>query len=262
MELTHTFTVPVDRDTAWAAFQDIGSVAECFPGASVTSTEGDSFKGTVKVKLGPIALQYAGSGEFVDRDATAYRMAIKARGRDKRGNGTAGAAVVATFADAGGGSTRVEVATDLNITGRPAQFGRGVIQDVSDRLLGQFVQCLESKVAPPVASVQPQDAAAPSSAVAPVSGPLTVPDEIAVPGEVAAPGDSWFPDNDPDDPVEEPVDEPPGAPSPSAAPGAGGDDALDLGATVLPVLLRTYAKQLVAGGLVLLVLLWLLRRRR
>ena len=112
-------------------------MAACFPGAVVTSVEGDTFTGTCKVKLGPIALVYNGTGTFVEKDESAHRMVIDAKGKDKRGNGTAGAHVTATMV-AQGTSTHVEVLTDLNITGKPAQFGRGVMQDVSDKLLGQF----------------------------------------------------------------------------------------------------------------------------
>ena len=145
MQLTHTFSVPAGIDETWAALRDIESVAGCFPGAQVTSADADSFEGTVKVKLGPIALVYKGSGEFVEQDESAHRMVISAKGKDKRGNGTAGAEVVATMTEEGAG-TRVEVVTDLNVTGKPAQFGRGVMQSVSDKLLGQFVACVESKL--------------------------------------------------------------------------------------------------------------------
>ena len=144
MDLTHRFTVPVPIDEAWAHFNDIGSVAECFPGASVTSAEGDTFAGSVKVKLGPIALVYNGTGTFTEKDEATHRMVVDAKGKDKRGNGTAGAAVVMTMTEAGT-STDIEVVTDLAITGKPAQFGRGVMQDVSDKLLGQFVACLEQR---------------------------------------------------------------------------------------------------------------------
>ena len=109
----------------------------CFPGATVSSVEGDTFQGSCKVKLGPIALVYNGTGTFVEKDESAHRMVIDAKGKDKRGNGTAGAHVTATMTEEGT-STKVEVLTDLNITGKPAQFGRGVMQDVSDKLLGQF----------------------------------------------------------------------------------------------------------------------------
>src|SRR4029079_12477781 len=129
----------------WEAFNDIESVAVCFPGATVSSVDGDTFEGSCKVKLGPIALTYNGSGTFVEKDESARRMVIDAKGKDKRGNGTAGAHVTATMTQEGT-STKVEVLTDLNITGKPAQFGRGVMQDVSDKLLGQFTACLEQKV--------------------------------------------------------------------------------------------------------------------
>jgi len=151
LQLTHSFTVPGSKADAWETFSDVAAVAECFPGAAVTHAEGDEFEGTCKVKLGPIALVYSGSGRFVERDEAAGRFVIDANGKDKRGNGTAGAKVTATLTPDGAG-TRVEVVTDLQITGKPAQFGRGVIQDVSDKLLQQFVTCLESRLtAPPAA---------------------------------------------------------------------------------------------------------------
>ena len=93
MELTHRFTVPTGVEETWAHFEDIASVAECFPGAQVTSADADSFAGSVKVKLGPIALVYNGSGTFVEKDEAAKRFVVDAKGKDKRGNGTAGAHV-------------------------------------------------------------------------------------------------------------------------------------------------------------------------
>ena len=238
MDLTHTFTVPVDRNTAWAAFQDIASVAECFPGAAVTSAEGDTFEGTCKVKLGPVALQYSGSGAFLERDAEQYRMLLEAKGRDKRGNGTAGAKVTTTFHEDAPGSTRVDVVTDLQITGKPAQFGRGVMQDVSDKLLGQFVDCLKARIGPPPG---------PPAAPAPDTADSTATDAVEEPAAGTAPDDA-------------PSPWPAPQPAASTAAAAGGQDALDLGATVLPVLLRTYGKQLAGVLLVLLLLRWLRRR--
>ncbi len=146
MELTHRFTVPAPIDEAWAAFNDLESIAPCFPGAELTSYDGEAFEGLVKVKLGPITLQYGGKGRFAKRDEAAHRAVIEASGRDKRGNGTAAATITATLERAGDSSTGVVVLTDLNVTGKPAQFGRGVMQDVSDKLLGQFASCLESKL--------------------------------------------------------------------------------------------------------------------
>ena len=234
MDLRHSFTVPVDRATAWAAFQDIESVAECFPGAAVTSVEGDTFEGTCKVKLGPISLQYSGSGAFLERDAEAFRMLLEAKGRDRRGNGTAGATVTTTFVEDGPSATRVDVVTDLNVTGKPAQFGRGVMPDVSDKLLGQFVACLEARVGPPPAPSAAPDGGA-GAGTDPGAGPAA--GRSAEEAEQSA----------------EPHVVQVGAP-PTAA------GAIDLGTTVLPVLARTYWKPLAGVLLVLLVLRWLRRR--
>jgi carbon monoxide dehydrogenase subunit G len=138
MELTHQFTVPADVHETWAAFNDIGSIASCFPGATLTSVEGDEFQGAVKIRLGPISMQYAGTASFVERDLDSRRLVIKAHGKDKRGQGTADATVTARLVEVTAG-TQVDVLTELAITGKPAQFGRGMIQDVSERLLSQFV---------------------------------------------------------------------------------------------------------------------------
>ncbi|TNM40430.1 carbon monoxide dehydrogenase [Nocardioides albidus] len=237
MDLSHSFTVPTSLDATWAHFQDIGGLAECFPGAQVTSVGEDedgapTFEGTCKVKLGPIALVYTGSGKFVERDEAGRRFVVDAKGRDKRGNGTAGAKVTVTMSDAGGDRTQVDVVTDLAITGKPAQFGRGVMQDVSDKLLGQFVSCLEQRLAgdgSDGASDQPADQSADQSA------------------------------DQPADPPSGPSPQPTSQPTPIRP--AADDDALDLGSAVLPVLLKSYGKQ-VGAVLALVVALAFLRRRK
>lgn len=141
MELKHHFTVPSSLEDTWRSFNQLEEIAPCFPGAVLTGVEGDTFTGTVKIKLGPIAMMYAGTGQFLSRDESTHTVVIEASGKDKRGNGTAGATVTAVLAAAGDGTT-VDVSTDMNVTGKPAQFGRGVIQDISDKLLEQFVQCV------------------------------------------------------------------------------------------------------------------------
>jgi uncharacterized protein len=146
MDLTHRFTVPAPLDEAWTTFNDLARVAPCFPGAVLTSYDGRDFAGLVKVKLGPISLQYTGSGTFVERDDVTHRAVIEAKGKDKRGNGTAAARVTTRLVGRDDDSTDVEVLTVLNITGRPAQFGRGMMQEVGDKLLGQFAACLETKL--------------------------------------------------------------------------------------------------------------------
>jgi carbon monoxide dehydrogenase subunit G len=244
VELTHRFTVPAPLATTWAAFNDIESVAGCFPGAAVTGVEGDEFTGTCKVKLGPIALVYSGSGRFTEKDEAAGRFAIEAKGKDKRGNGTAGADVTASLTAAGDGSTDVEVVTDLHITGKPAQFGRGVMQDVSDKLLQQFVTCLEQRLQGPA-----EPAAEPG--VEPSAEPAA--QAPGQPAEPAAPTDAGGGTAEQARPVAEPA---PARPRPP-----GGEEALDLGTTVLPVLAKAYWKQALGVLLVLLVLRRLLRRR-
>jgi carbon monoxide dehydrogenase subunit G len=167
MRLDHNFTVPVPVDEAWQVLLDVPRIAPCMPGAALTEFDGDTFAGTVKVKLGPIGLTYRGTGRFVERDEAAGRVVIEASGRDTRAAGTAAATVTATLV-AEGDATRVEVATDLTVTGKPAQFGRGMLADVSGKLIGQFADCLASTLAAaPVAAVD-EPAAAPVAA-APVA---------------------------------------------------------------------------------------------
>ncbi len=149
MKLEHKFVVPAPVEQTWAAFNDLERVVPCFPGATLASYEGDDFTGSCKVKLGPVSLQYSGTGTFVERDEAGHHAVIEAKGKDRRGNGTASARVTAWLKDTGDGSTEVTVDTDLTITGRPAQFGRGLIQDVSNKLLDQFTTCLKTKLNTP-----------------------------------------------------------------------------------------------------------------
>jgi carbon monoxide dehydrogenase subunit G len=257
MQLTHTFTVPASMAETWAAFNDIEGVAGCFPGATVTAAEGDSFEGTCKVKLGPIALVYKGAGAFVAKDEANGRMKIEAKGKDKRGNGTAGADVTATMAEVDGG-TRVTVVTDLNITGKPAQFGRGVMQDVSDKLLAQFVECLSQRLSVPEAE---ESAAAADDQDA---GPASQPTGAAAGTPSSDAGDD--PDAGPASaPPADAVPLRPRTPSAARASSSGDrgeDDALDLGATVLPVLAKAYWRQAAGAVAVLVLLLAVFRRRR
>ena len=256
MELSHTFTVPASVDQTWATFMDLPLVGGCFPGATVTEVSEEGFAGTVKVKLGPIALVYSGTGAFVERDDGAHRAVIEAKGKDKRGNGTAGATVTIQLADAGDGSTRADVQTDLAVTGKPAQFGRGVMQDVSDKLLSQFVACIEGKVgeASPGDATTSKPAAEPTTdapaaaAQAPPAAAEAAPS--AVPPAGAAP-----PAPTPAAPVT-PAIPVPASRTPRST--GGDDDALDLGSAVLPVLVRSYGKQVVVGVVVVvaLVVVW------
>ncbi len=258
MELRHEFTVPATVQETWDAFNDIESVAACFPGATVSSVEGDTFQGSCKVKLGPIALVYNGTGTFVEKDEAGRRMVIDAKGKDKRGNGTAGAHVTATMTEEGS-STRVEVLTDLNITGKPAQFGRGVMQDVSDKLLGQFTACLEKKVgdssaAGQAAAAEAAEAAGTATATATGVGQDAATEGSSEAGEADAPRRMH---NMRRDGLEEAGRR---IPPPREVAPPSNDEALDLGATVLPVIAKAYWKQALGVVLALLVLRRLLSR--
>jgi hypothetical protein len=163
VELTNEFTVGVPTEQAWALLTDVERIAPCMPGAELQEVEGDEYRGVVKVKVGPITAQYKGRASFVERDVPGLRAVLRADGRETRGQGNASATISASLhPDAGG--TRVAIVTDLAVTGRVAQFGRGVLADVSTKLLGQFVDCLETTVlgrveaaveAPAAASVEP-----------------------------------------------------------------------------------------------------------
>jgi carbon monoxide dehydrogenase subunit G len=155
MQLENKFTIEAPLDKAWEALNTPETIAPCFPGATLTEYEGDSFTGTVKVKLGPISLTYKGKGTYVTRDEAAHRVVIEASGRDSRGNGTASATVTGSLEADGPDKTAVTMVTDMTITGRPAQFGRGVISDVADKIIGQFAGCVAQKLAPGEADSAP-----------------------------------------------------------------------------------------------------------
>jgi carbon monoxide dehydrogenase subunit G len=208
MKLEHEFTVPAPVDEAWKVLLDVEKVAPCMPGAALTSVDGDEFTGTVKVKVGPIQVTYKGQAKFVEKDDANHRAVIEASGKEARGSGTAAATVTATLTQSGT-QTKAHVVTDLNITGRPAQFGRGVMADVGAKLIGQFADCLSEELAsgssaagstvadttaassatassdaqpvettaaaplPPTASATPEAAPAPATPVVPPQQPTT-----------------------------------------------------------------------------------------
>jgi carbon monoxide dehydrogenase subunit G len=169
VELTNEFSVSVPVDEAWRVLTDLERIAPCMPGAELQEVEGDEYRGIVKVKVGPITAQYKGAASFQERDDVAKRAVIRAEGRDVRGQGNAAATVTATLAPEGDG-THVTVLTDLTVTGKVAQFGRGVMADVSAKLMDQFVKALEADVlsgaasAPDTPPIQ-TDAPSPGAAV-------------------------------------------------------------------------------------------------
>src|SRR6202034_3918171 len=157
MELERSFTVPVPEDRAWEVLMDVKRVAPCMPGASLDSVDGDDIKARIKVKVGPIAMTYAGTARFTERDPQAHVIVLEASGKETRGAGTA-SATVRSVLEGQGAQTHVTVHTSLNVTGRPAQFGRGVMAEVGGKLIGIFASNLADML-----SAEPASRAAPAA---------------------------------------------------------------------------------------------------
>ncbi len=173
MELVNEFRVPVSVEQAWKVLTDVERIAPCIPGAQLLSVDGDEFTGAVKVKVGPITVQYTGNASFQEKDDTAHRAVIKANGKETRGQGNAAAVVTAELKDEGD-STACVLTTDLTISGKAAQFGRGVLADVATKLIGQFAERLEADV---LAGSAPTRAA--ETPAAPTVSAPTQPDDAA-----------------------------------------------------------------------------------
>jgi uncharacterized protein len=193
MELVHDFQLPLPAGEAWALLTDLGRVAVCMPGARLDTAEGDRYLGRVKVKLGAITAEFRGAARFAELDPTARRFVIAAEGRDVRGQSTASATVAVALTEQARDCTDVKITTTLSTAGKIAQFGRGVMQDVSSRLLRQFVSALETQVASqpgqaPVEAASAADSApaAPAGAMPPPSAgqPAPVPPEDSAPDAV------------------------------------------------------------------------------
>ncbi len=226
MEITNSFTVDAPIEEAWVLLTNIAEIAPCLPGAKLTDETDGVYSGGVKIKVGQVTSEYKGSAEFVEKDDVNYKAVINGKGRDTRGAGNAQALITAQMTPVGT-QTTVDIVTDLKVSGKVAQFGRGVMQDVSTKLLGQFAECLEAKIAEPE----------------------TI-DGIAAASAAAA------------TPAETPSDAAPKSTPAHAAP-SDDDDALDLGDIGLgSVLLKNYGKQAGAAALVLAVIWWLAGRRK
>jgi carbon monoxide dehydrogenase subunit G len=190
IELDNSFTVPVPPEQAWDVLLDVERIAPCMPGASVTSVEGDEIEGQVKVKLGPLSLTYKGTAKFTDKDQSSHTIAIEATGKETRGSGTASATVQAklTPGDAAG-QTLVSIHTSLNVTGKPAQFGRSLLPEVSGKLIQQFATNLEAMINADSAAAGTAAPEAADGAGADAAGADAAADEAAA-GAVRAPARS------------------------------------------------------------------------
>ncbi len=295
MELDHSFTVPVPPDQAWDVLLDVQKIAPCMPGAQVDSVEGDDVTGRMKVKVGPVSLTYKGMASFKDRDAAERSILVEASGKEMRGAGTASATVRAALSPENGSgdeSTLVTMHTTLNVTGRPAQFGRGVIAEVGSRLIDKFADNLAQQLGggaaaeAPVASVAALAASAPAAAAAATAGaPAVAPPSAAeetgtgaAAGAGETPGTGKAPAAPPA--AATPVPVPPAAapqatvrtepepatpaePEPATAPDQ--EDSLNLLSLVGPVIVKRLAPVVgaaVAAGLIAWGVRRIVRRRR
>jgi len=171
IELDNSFTVPVPPEQAWDVLLDVERIAPCMPGASVTSVEGDEIAGQVKVKLGPLSLSYKGTAKFTEKDPATHTIAIVATGKETRGAGTASATVHASLKpDDAEGQTTVSIHTSLNVTGRPAQFGRSLLPEVSGKLIDQFAANLAALIDSTSRSAETGAEAAPAQDAAAAAG--------------------------------------------------------------------------------------------
>ncbi|HEY3681507.1 MAG TPA: SRPBCC family protein [Streptosporangiaceae bacterium] len=244
MELEHEFTIPVPVDRAWPVLLDVERVAPCMPGASLDSVDGDAFTGRLKVKVGPITVTYKGDARITKKDADEHAVTMEASGKEARGTGTAAATVDAQL-HAEGDNTRVTVRTNFNVTGKPAQFGRGVMSDVGGKLIDKFAERLEAQLSggdDPAADSGNGQAAVPAGG----SASATTTESVPPPREGGA-------------------EQPSGASAPRPTPMrpvvAPDDDAIDLlDVAGMPMLKRLVP--VAVGVLVLGLLFRVLRRRR
>jgi carbon monoxide dehydrogenase subunit G len=276
MKINNEFTVSAPIQQAWDTMINLERIAPCLPGAAIQDEKDEGeYDGTMKVKIGPITANYKGTVKFEEVDEENHRAVLQATGRDARGQGTASATIVSTLQEEGDG-TKVRVETDMKLTGRAAQFGRGIAQDVATKMLDQFASCLEEEItggpeegAAAAATAEPtgeengsrdgsQQEAPPAAAAGGTAGRVISSEDPTVMAGgtvegavVAGPGSSEAPTAGTEQP------EPQQAPRREREE----QEAFDVGAASQEAILKR-AKPLLIGAGVLLVLLWLLRRRR
>lgn len=250
MEMDHSFTVPVPPDRAWDVLLDVEKIAPCMPGATVDEFDGEVVTGRIKVKVGPVSLTYRGTAKFTERDPDARVIVLEASGKETRGAGTASATVRATLEpESGGEGTTASMHTTMNVTGRPAQFGRGVMIEVGSKLVEQFAQNLRQLIA--------EDGAAGGNAAATATA-----EADASAGQAAAEAEATgTPQDGPGSTQPSPV-VPAAATTatPTAQPPAASADSINLVKLVGPSLLKRVIPVAVAAAGLALLGRWLFRR--
>jgi uncharacterized protein len=250
MEMDHSFTVPVTPERAWDVLLDVEKIAPCMPGATVDEFDGEVVTGRIKVKVGPVSLTYRGTAKFTERDPDARVILLEASGKETRGAGTASATVRATLEpESGGEGTTATMHTTMNVTGRPAQFGRGVMVEVGGKLVEQFAQNLRQLIA--------EDGAAGGNAAATATDEAdggTSAGQAAVEGEATGTSQDGPGSTQPSPVV------PPAATTPTAPPPAASADSINLVKLVGPSLLKRVVPAVVAAAGLALLGRWLFRR--
>ena len=242
MEMDHSFTVPVPPERAWDVLLDVEKIAPCMPGATVDEFDGEVVTGRIKVKVGPVSLTYRGTAKFTERDPDARVILLEASGKETRGAGTASATVRATLEpESGGEGTTATMHTTMNVTGRPAQFGRGVMVEVGSKLVEQFAQNLRQLIA--------EDGAAGGNAV-----------EAEAEAGAAGTSQDGPGSTQPSPVVPAAATSTPTAPTATAQPPAASADSINLVKLVGPSLLKRVIPAVVAAAGLALFGRWLFRR--
>ena len=245
MEMDHSFTVPVPPERAWDVLLDVEKIAPCMPGATVDEFDGEVVTGRIKVKVGPVSLTYRGTAKFTERDPDARVILLEASGKETRGAGTASATVRATLEpESGGEGTTASMHTTMNVTGRPAQFGRGVMVEVGSKLVEQFAQNLRQLIAEDGAAggnaVEAEAEAGAGAVGTSQDGPGSTQPSPVVPAAATTAT--------------------PTAPTPTAQPPAASADSINLVKLVGPSLLKRVIPVAVAAAGLALLGRWLFRR--
>jgi len=245
MEMDHSFTVPVPPDRAWDVLLDVEKIAPCMPGATVDEFDGEVVTGRIKVKVGPVSLTYRGTAKFTERDPDARVILLEASGKETRGAGTASATVRATLEpESGGEATKASMHTTMNVTGRPAQFGRGVMAEVGGKLVEQFAQNLRQLIA---------DEAGPGGSNPAATGDAASAGQATAAAETGETG----PGSTQPSPV---LPAAAATPTPTAQPPAASADSINLIKLVGPSLLKRVIPAAVAAAGLALLGRWLFRR--